>query len=131
VLVTQKERDVAPLGLAMSTMQDSRVTLRIGQNGAEELTPPGQAILVRGTETLTVMAPYLPDDERAQRLNSLRWGEIELSDAQREKRVLQAARGTRASSRLCGACMTGSKEGWGGCVKPCPCAHCDIIACVV
>ena len=49
-----------------------RVTLRIGQNGAEELTPPGQAILVRGTETLTVMTPYLPDDERAQRLNALR-----------------------------------------------------------
>jgi hypothetical protein len=29
-------------------------------------------------ETLTVMSPYLPDDERAQRLNALRLGEIEL-----------------------------------------------------
>jgi hypothetical protein len=28
-----------------------RVTLRVDQNGAEELTPPGQAILVRGMET--------------------------------------------------------------------------------
>ena len=46
-------------------------------------------------ETLTVMTPYLPDDERAQRLNALRLGEIELGDAQREKRVLQVARGTR------------------------------------
>ena len=73
-------------------MQDSLVTLRVGQNGAEELTPPGQAILVRGTETLTVMSPYLPDDERAQRLNALRLGEIELSDAQREKRVQVGAR---------------------------------------
>ena len=69
---------------------------------------------MRGMETLTVMTPYLPDDERAQRLNALRLGEIELSDAQREKRVLHAARGRQASSRLCGACMTGSKEGWGG-----------------
>jgi hypothetical protein len=34
------------------------------------------------------MSPYLPDDERAQRLNALRLGEIELSDAQREKLVL-------------------------------------------
>jgi hypothetical protein len=59
-------------------------------------------------ETLTVMTPYLPDDERVQWLNALRLGEIELSDARR------AARGTRAKSRLCGACMTGSKEGWGG-----------------
>jgi hypothetical protein len=48
---------------------------------------------VRGAEILTVMTPYLPDDERAQRLNALRLGEIELSDAQREKRVLQAAGG--------------------------------------
>jgi len=29
-----------------------RVTLRVDQNGAEELTPPGQAILVRGMETI-------------------------------------------------------------------------------
>ena len=43
---------------------------------------------MRGAETLTVMSPYLPDDERAQRLNALCLGEIELSDAQREKRVL-------------------------------------------
>ena len=83
-------------------------------NGAEELTPPGPAILVRGMQTLTVMSPYLPDDERTQRLNALRLGEIELSDAQREKRALQVARGTQAKSRLCGACMIGSKEGWGG-----------------
>jgi hypothetical protein len=41
------------------------------------------------------MAPDLPDDERAQRLNALRLGEIELSDAQREKQVLHAARGAR------------------------------------
>jgi hypothetical protein len=39
-----------------------RVTLRVGQNGAEELIPPGQAILVRGAETLTVMTPHVPDD---------------------------------------------------------------------
>ena len=49
-----------------------RVTLRVDHNGAEELAPLGQAILVRGTETLTAMSPYLPDDERAQRLNALR-----------------------------------------------------------
>jgi hypothetical protein len=65
-------------------------------------------------ETLTVMTPYLPDDERVQRLNALRLGEIELSDAQREKLALQAARGRQAKSQLCGACMTGLKEGWGG-----------------
>jgi hypothetical protein len=76
-----------------------RVTLRVGQNGAEELPPPGPAILVRGMETLTVMSPYLPDDERAQRLNALRLGEIELSDAQREKLALQAARGTRHAGK--------------------------------
>jgi hypothetical protein len=76
-----------------------RVTLRVDQNGAEELAPPGPAILVRGTETLTVMTPYLPDDERAQRLNALRLGEIELSDAQREKLALQAARGTRQAGK--------------------------------
>jgi TfoX/Sxy family transcriptional regulator of competence genes len=46
----------------MATMQDSRVTLRVDQNGAEELTPPGQAILVRGTETFTVMTPYGPNN---------------------------------------------------------------------
>jgi hypothetical protein len=39
------------------------------------------------------------DDERAQRLNALRLGEIELSDAQREKLVLQAARGTRQAGK--------------------------------
>jgi DNA segregation ATPase FtsK/SpoIIIE-like protein len=57
----------------MATMADSRVIL--DQNGAEELTPPGQAILVRGMETLKVMSPYLPDDERAQRLAKLRGNE--------------------------------------------------------
>jgi hypothetical protein len=72
----------ARVGLAMATMADSRVIL--DQNGAEELTPPGQAILVRGVETVRVMSPYLPDDERAQRLAALRLGEIELTDAERE-----------------------------------------------
>ncbi len=71
----------------MATMQDSRVIL--GQNGAEELTPPGQAILVRGVETLKVMSPFLPDDERAQRLAALRVGELELTDL--ERKVLDAA----------------------------------------
>jgi len=47
----------------MATMADSRVIL--DQNGAEELTPPGQAILVRGMETVKVMTPYLPDEEWA------------------------------------------------------------------
>ena len=72
-------------------MADSRVTLRVDQNGAEELTPPAQAILVRDVETVKVMTPYLPDDERAQRLNALRLGEIELTDI--EKLVLKAAKG--------------------------------------
>jgi hypothetical protein len=68
-------------------MQDSRVIL--DQNGAEELAPPGQAILVRGVETLKVMSPYLPDDERALRLVALRSGETELTN--NEKLVLEAA----------------------------------------
>ena len=34
------------LAAPMATMQDSRVIL--DRNGAEDLTPPGQAILVRG-----------------------------------------------------------------------------------
>jgi len=71
----------------------------LDHNGAEELTPPGQAILVRGMETRTVRSPYLPDDERAQRLNALRLGEIELSDEQREKLALQAACGTRQAGK--------------------------------
>ena len=79
----------ARVGLAMATMADSRVIL--DQNGAEELTPPGQAILVRGVETLKVMSPYLPDDERAQRLARLREGEQELTDF--ERRVLEAENG--------------------------------------
>jgi len=41
-----KANGPARVGLAMATMADSRVIL--DQNGAEELTPPGQAILVRG-----------------------------------------------------------------------------------
>ena len=49
--------EVAP---ALATVQDCRTIM--DQNGAEELTPPGQAILARGVETLTVMTPYLPDD---------------------------------------------------------------------
>jgi DNA segregation ATPase FtsK/SpoIIIE-like protein len=76
-----------PARLALATMQDSRVIL--DQNGAEELTLPGQAILVRGMETVKVMTPYLPDEERAQRLNALRSGEIELTN--NEKLVLEAA----------------------------------------
>ena len=98
----------ARLGLAMATMQDSRVIL--DQNGAEELTPPGQAILVRGTETLTVMTPYLPDDERAQRLCALRLGEIELTED--EKLVMQEARGMmqegiKVTTRTVGSALEG------------------------
>ena len=44
---------------------------------------------MRGVETLKVMSPYLPDDERAERLARLREGEQELTDA--EKRVLETA----------------------------------------
>jgi hypothetical protein len=40
----------------------------------------------------------LPDDEQVQRLSALRF-EIELSDAQREKRVLRATRGTRQAGK--------------------------------
>jgi DNA segregation ATPase FtsK/SpoIIIE-like protein len=72
----------ARVGLAKATMADSRVIF--DQNGAEELTPPGQAILVRGVETVKVMLPFLPDEERAQRLAALRMGELELTDAERE-----------------------------------------------
>jgi len=60
---TLKTNVPARVGLAMATMADSRVIL--DQNGAEELTPPGQAILVRGMETVKVMTPYLPDEEWA------------------------------------------------------------------
>ena len=69
----------------------------LDQNGAEELTPPGQAIFVRGMETITVMTPDLPDEEWALRLAALRVGEVELTDA--EKLVLQAARGTRQAGK--------------------------------
>ncbi len=41
-------------------------------------------------ETLTVMSPYLPDDERAQRLNALRLGQIELTEL--KKKTLLAAK---------------------------------------
>jgi hypothetical protein len=51
---------VAP---ALATMQDCRTIM--DQNGAEELTPAGQAILVRGVETWLAMAPGLADDEQA------------------------------------------------------------------
>jgi hypothetical protein len=44
------------------------------------LTPPGQAIFVRGMEIVKVMTPYLPDEERAQRLAKLREGEINLTE---------------------------------------------------
>jgi hypothetical protein len=59
-------------------------------HGDDGRQPPGQAILVRGVETLKVMMPYLPDDERAQRLAGLRQGEIELTDA--KKAVLHTAK---------------------------------------
>jgi hypothetical protein len=36
-------------------------------------------------ETLTVMSPYLPDDERAQRLNALRLGQIELTELKKRR----------------------------------------------
>jgi hypothetical protein len=85
----------ARVGLAMATMADSRVIL--DQNGAEELAPPGQAILVRGVETIRVMTPYLPDDERAKRLGALRVGEIELTNA--EKVVLEAAKALMAEGK--------------------------------
>ena len=78
-------------------MQDSCVTLRVDQNGAEELTPPGQAILVRGVETLKVMTPHLPDDERAQRLTRLREGEQELTEL--EQKTLAAVRELEASGQ--------------------------------
>jgi hypothetical protein len=45
---------------------------------------------VRGMETVKVMTPYLPDDERAQRLAALRLGEVELTET--EEQVLQEAR---------------------------------------
>jgi DNA segregation ATPase FtsK/SpoIIIE-like protein len=85
----------ARVGLAMATMADSRVIL--DQNGAEELTPPGQAILVRGVETLKVMTPYLPDDERAERLARLREGEIEFTEV--EKKALEAVRQLQAAKQ--------------------------------
>jgi DNA segregation ATPase FtsK/SpoIIIE-like protein len=71
---TLKTNVTARVGLGDGN-QDSRVIL--DQNDAEELTSPGQAILVRGVETVKVMSPYLPDDERAQRLADLRQGQIE------------------------------------------------------
>lgn len=74
------------LAWTFALADSSRVIL--DQNGAEELTPPGQAILVRGVETLKVMSPFLPDEERAQRLAKLRQGELELSDD--AKLVLEA-----------------------------------------
>jgi hypothetical protein len=59
------------------------------------LTPPGQAILVRGVETVKVMTPYLPDDERAQRLARLREGEVEFTELQRK--TLEAVRQLQAT----------------------------------
>ena len=53
-----KTNVTARLGLAMPTMQDSRVIL--DQNGAEGLTPPGQAIFVRGVN----FRPYDATDFR-------------------------------------------------------------------
>lgn len=58
--------EVAP---ALATMQDCRTIM--DQNSVGERILPGQAILVRGMETLTAMTPYLPDDDRAQWLNAL------------------------------------------------------------
>ena len=83
ILVTPNSFNVpARLGLAMATMQDSRVIL--DQNG-EVLTPPGQAILVRGMEIVKVMPPYRPDDERAQQLNALRLGQVELTELKKRR----------------------------------------------
>jgi len=42
-------------------------------------------------ETVKVMAPYLPDDERADRLAELRQGQVELTYI--EKLVLETAKG--------------------------------------
>ena len=72
----------------MATMADSRVIL--DQNSAEELTPPGQAILVRGVEAVRVMPPFLSGEERRQRLAALQAGQVTLTQA--GGRVLQAAR---------------------------------------
>jgi hypothetical protein len=49
--------------------------------------PPGRATLVPGMETVKVMTPYLPDEERAQRLARLREGE-EFTEV--EKKALEA-----------------------------------------
>jgi hypothetical protein len=74
----------------MATMQDSRVTLRVDQNGAEELTPAwtGDPGARRGNPQ--VMSPFLPDEERADRLAELRQGQIELTVS--EKLVLKTAK---------------------------------------
>jgi hypothetical protein len=59
------------------------------------LTPPGQAIFVRGMEIVKVMTPYLPDEERAQRLAKLREGEINLTEF--EEKILEAVRQLQAA----------------------------------
>jgi len=110
ILVTPNSFNVpARLGLAMATMQDSRVIL--DQNG-EVLTPPGQAILVRGMEIVKVMPPYRPDDERAQQLNALRLGQVELTEL--EKKTLLAARNLcrRARNLQPAPCTMQSKAKW-------------------
>jgi len=79
----------ARLALAVATRQDSHVIL--DQNGAEELTPPGQAILVRGKEMFKVMTPHLPDGEVEIRLRALEASQLELTAL--EWRVLEIAQG--------------------------------------
>jgi len=83
------------LAWTFALADSSRVIL--DQNGAEELTPPGQAILVRGVETLKVMSPFLPDEERAQRLVKLRGNEIELTEL--EQKALEAVRQLEATGQ--------------------------------
>ena len=83
----------ARLALSMATMQDSRVIL--DQNGAEELEPPGQAILVRGVETVRVMTPFLSGEERRQRLVYSRGGVASGAGHADARRGTRAAGGAR------------------------------------
>jgi hypothetical protein len=48
-------------------------------------------------ETLKVMSPYLPDEERAERLARLRENEIELTEL--ERKALEAARELEATGQ--------------------------------
>ncbi len=75
------------VSLAMATNTDSQVIL--DSAGAELLTPPGQAIVRRGAEMVTVMTPLLASAALDQYLARVRFGGVELTEI--EKRVLQAA----------------------------------------